>query len=153
MSFGRTLPRNESASAVTALPGGYSECEPPDPISNSEVKPLSADDSVGLPHVKVGHRQDLKWKTPDGIAVRGFFFCPSVRSQCWESRASSSKIPRISCSPLPDIPLQSRSGSRSPLSIGRSAAASRAMSPPASLIICAMLASNCSAFVSPWAAA
>ena len=31
------------------LPGGNSEREPPDPISNSEVKPLSADDSVGVP--------------------------------------------------------------------------------------------------------
>jgi len=31
------------------LPGDYSEREPPDPISNSEVKPLSADDSVGDP--------------------------------------------------------------------------------------------------------
>lgn len=27
--------------------GDNSECEPPDPISTSEVKPLSADDSVG----------------------------------------------------------------------------------------------------------
>jgi hypothetical protein len=33
--------------------------EPPDPIPNSEVKQLSADDSVGLPHVKVGHCQVL----------------------------------------------------------------------------------------------
>ena len=33
----------------TSLPGGNSECEPPDPIPNSEVKPLSADDSVGVP--------------------------------------------------------------------------------------------------------
>ncbi len=32
---------------------------PPDPIPNSEVKRSSADDSVGLPHVKVGHRQVL----------------------------------------------------------------------------------------------
>ena len=40
---------------VTVLPSGDSECEPPDPISNSEVKPLSANDSVGFPHVKVGH--------------------------------------------------------------------------------------------------
>ena len=39
------------------MPGGNSEWEPPDPISNSEVKPLSADDSVGSPHVKVGHCQ------------------------------------------------------------------------------------------------
>ena len=29
--------------------GDNSECEPPDPISNSEVKPFSADDSVGFP--------------------------------------------------------------------------------------------------------
>ena len=34
-----------------------SELEPPDPIPNSEVKRLSADGSVGSPHVRVGHRQ------------------------------------------------------------------------------------------------
>ena len=39
------------------LPDDYSEREPPDPIPNSEVKPLSADGSVGPPHVRVGHRQ------------------------------------------------------------------------------------------------
>jgi uncharacterized protein YdcH (DUF465 family) len=39
------------------LPGGNSEWEPPDSIPNSVVKLLSADDSVGSPHVKVGHRQ------------------------------------------------------------------------------------------------
>ena len=39
------------------MPDEDSECEPPDPIPNSEVKPLSADGSVGLPHVRVGHRQ------------------------------------------------------------------------------------------------
>ena len=39
--------------------GGNSEWEPPDPFSNSEVKTLSADGSVGSPHVRVGHRQDL----------------------------------------------------------------------------------------------
>ena len=32
---------------------------PPDPISNSEVKPCIADGSVGFPHVRVGHRQAL----------------------------------------------------------------------------------------------
>ena len=42
---------------VTVLPGDLSEREPPDPISNSEVKTFSADDSVGFPHVKVGHCQ------------------------------------------------------------------------------------------------
>ncbi len=31
--------------------------EPPDTIPNSEVKRLSADGSVGFPHVRVGHCQ------------------------------------------------------------------------------------------------
>ena len=35
-----------NAGDFDSLPGGYSEREPPDPISNSEVKTLSADDSV-----------------------------------------------------------------------------------------------------------
>ena len=39
------------------FPGGNSDWEPPDPILNSEVKTLSADGSVGSPHVRVGHRQ------------------------------------------------------------------------------------------------
>ena len=51
----------------TGLPGGNSEWEPPDPISNSEVKTLSADGSVGSPHVRVGHRQDLIQKGPDPV--------------------------------------------------------------------------------------
>ncbi len=37
--------------------GDNSERDPPDPISNSEVKAFSADDSVGSSHVKVGHCQ------------------------------------------------------------------------------------------------
>ncbi len=37
--------------------GEHSERDPPDPISNSEVKPFSANDSVGSSHAKVGHRQ------------------------------------------------------------------------------------------------
>jgi hypothetical protein len=41
----------------TRLLGDHSEREPPDPIPNSEVKPLCADDSVAVCHVKVGHRQ------------------------------------------------------------------------------------------------
>ena len=39
------------------LPGGTSAVVPPDPMPNSEVKRRSADGSVGLPHVRVGHRQ------------------------------------------------------------------------------------------------
>ena len=42
---------------LTELPDEHSVCEPPDPIPNSEVKPVSADGSVGFPHVRVGHRQ------------------------------------------------------------------------------------------------
>ena len=38
-------------------PDDHSEWEPPDPLPNSEVKPLSADGSVGSPHARVGHRQ------------------------------------------------------------------------------------------------
>ena len=40
-----------------SFPGDNSGLEPPDPISNSEVKRTCADDSVRSPHVKVGHRQ------------------------------------------------------------------------------------------------
>ncbi len=43
--------------SCNSLPGGNSELEPPDTISNSEVKRFCADDSVGYTHVKVGHRQ------------------------------------------------------------------------------------------------
>ena len=50
------------AEGAKGLPGGNSEWEPPDPIPNSEVKTLSADDSVGSPHAKVGHCQALNSK-------------------------------------------------------------------------------------------
>ena len=56
------------------LPDDISECEPPDSIPNSEVKPLSADGSVGLPHVRVGHCQACYLKTLDSNDDRGFFF-------------------------------------------------------------------------------
>ena len=38
-------------------PGGDSAVVPPDPMPNSEVKRRDADGSVGVPHVRVGHRQ------------------------------------------------------------------------------------------------
>ena len=41
------------------MSGSHSDMVPPDPIPNSEVKRNSADGSVGLPHVRVGHRQAL----------------------------------------------------------------------------------------------
>lgn len=57
----------------TVFPGGNSEWEPPDPIPNSEVKLLSADDSVGFPHVKVGHCQGFIAKPRERKGSRGFF--------------------------------------------------------------------------------
>ena len=60
------------AKGNASFPGGNSEWEPPDPFSNSEVKTLSADGSVGSPHVRVGHRQDLYSKKPHPKGC-GFF--------------------------------------------------------------------------------
>jgi hypothetical protein len=58
---------------VASLPGGNSEREPPDPISNSEVKTLCADGSVPFGHARVGHCQALKSvDSPAGRNRRGF---------------------------------------------------------------------------------
>jgi hypothetical protein len=67
----------------TSLPGGYSMLVPPDPISNSEVKRHSADDSVGSPHVKVGHCQVFTAKPRIGNDT-GFFFVKRRRLYCQE---------------------------------------------------------------------
>ena len=56
----------------TGSPGDNSKWVPPDSISNSEVKPLSADDSVGSPHVKVGHRRGIKMEKPLLVSRGGF---------------------------------------------------------------------------------
>ena len=48
--------------------------EPPDPIPNSTVKRRIADGSVGLPHVRVGHRQAFILKTPIRTLVGVFAF-------------------------------------------------------------------------------
>ena len=63
--------RDESLGHASLL-GDHSKCDPPDPISNSEVKPLSADGSVGSPHVRVGHRQASNLK-PHTLMSMGFF--------------------------------------------------------------------------------
>ena len=57
----------------TGLLGNNSVLDPPDPIPNSEVKRNCADDSVGSPHVKVGHCQALKLKTPIVNSIGVFF--------------------------------------------------------------------------------
>ena len=61
--------------APTGLPDDHSEWEPPESMPNSEVKPLSADGSVGLPHVRVGHRQASYTKARDLFRA---FLCPIV---------------------------------------------------------------------------
>ena len=58
----------------TSLPGDHCKREPPDPLPNSEVKLLSADDSVGFPHVKVGHRQVLIPKAPYSLSAGLFLY-------------------------------------------------------------------------------
>ena len=60
------------------MPGGNSKWEPPESISNSEVKTLSANGSVGSPHVRVGHCQALNMKPPANL-VGGFLFLASLR--------------------------------------------------------------------------
>ncbi len=56
------------------MPDDYRALEPPDPIPNSDVKRCIADGSVGLPHVRVGHRQAFIMKTPSAQAD-GVFYC------------------------------------------------------------------------------
>ena len=57
----------------TGLSDDHSERGPPDPIPNSEVKPLCADGSVGSPHVRVGHRQAFNYENPASIWKWGFY--------------------------------------------------------------------------------
>ena len=66
----------------TSLLGDHNESEPPDPISNSEVKPLSADDSVAVCHVKVGNCQALKSKTRFDFSKRVFLCLNNYEKSC-----------------------------------------------------------------------
>ncbi len=63
---------SEQSELITELLGNHSVLDPPDPIPNSEVKWYCADDSVGSPHVKVGHCQAFILKAPI-VYYRGFF--------------------------------------------------------------------------------
>ena len=69
-----TLLQNSNSDEIhpTSLLGNNSVLDPPDPIPNSEVKWNCADDSVGSPHVKVGHCQALNNEIP-GSTSRVFF--------------------------------------------------------------------------------
>ena len=64
-----------------SFPGGYSEREPPDPISNSEVKTFCADGSVSVGHVRVGRCQGLKPRSPVRVERAGLLsFLASYRN-------------------------------------------------------------------------
>ena len=61
---------------VTGFPDGHRAVAPPEPMPNSEVKRSIADGSVGLPHVRVGHRQvvNVEPRVEElGVFVYGFF--------------------------------------------------------------------------------
>ena len=63
------------------LLGDHSVMDPPDPMPNSVVKRNSADGSVGSPHVRVGHRQASKQKTPVSERCWSFFMLLSQRQR------------------------------------------------------------------------
>ena len=75
--------------AHTSLVDDYSVLDPPDSISNSEVKRHSGDDSVGSPHVKVAHRQPPNTKNP---AKAGFFFVLSFTTLTYKALHSSYRL-------------------------------------------------------------
>ena len=62
---------------TASLPGGHSERVPPEPIPNSEVKTLSADDSAGSPRVKVGHCQAYV-PMPQALKCLGHYFFRTI---------------------------------------------------------------------------
>ena len=65
------LPREISPRYPNELPDDNRDLEPPDPMPNSEVKQIIANGSVGLPHVRVGHRQASNVKSPC-VTHKGF---------------------------------------------------------------------------------
>ena len=73
----------------TGLLGNNSVLDPPDPIPNSEVKRNCADDSVGSPHVKVGHCQALNTKA--SVMRLGLFLFWSKAMTCFHNRIRSGK--------------------------------------------------------------
>ena len=72
--MGRSLTlTDKQQTSHTGFLGNHRDIEPPDPISNSAVKSVIADDSVGFPHVKVGHCQDLIGSPVTDNTVTGLF--------------------------------------------------------------------------------
>ena len=59
--------------------GGDSAVVPPDPMPNSEVKRRDADGSVGISHVRVGHRQVLFFKFIHRVNLKNNFLAAIVQ--------------------------------------------------------------------------
>ena len=70
------------------MPGDQSNWVPPDPISNSEVKPFSAYDSVELP-CKSRSSPGFNLKTPLGEILAGFLFLRSERTRTANGQRST----------------------------------------------------------------
>ena len=70
--------------------GDNSDCEPPDPFSNSEVKPVSADDSVGSP-CESRTLPDLIIK-PRLLTQSGFFYGYPERANIPHPHVSNRQI-------------------------------------------------------------
>ena len=55
--------------------------DPPDSMPNSEVKRCNADGSVGIPHVRVGHRQVRNKREPQREIVEVFLYWGNEETQ------------------------------------------------------------------------
>ena len=66
--------------------GDDSNTEPPDSIPNSVVKRISGDGSVGLPHVRVAHRQAPN--NEKAHLVWAFLFMQYSNLLCWHWRVA-----------------------------------------------------------------
>ena len=75
------------------LPDDHRVSVPPDPFSNSEVKRYIADGSVGLPHVRVGHRQALILRKAH---PRGWAFFLLKKGDAWAYNTPVLQEPRPS---------------------------------------------------------
>ena len=88
----RSHDKKHHDSALKVFPGSHSDTVPPDSIPNSEVKRISADGSVGLPHVRVGHCQVPLRRTR---LTAGFLLSADRKIMGSESEVSPQIIPIV----------------------------------------------------------
>ena len=87
----------QASQDATVSPDDHSEREPPDPMPNSEVKPLSADGSVEFLHVRVGHRQALILNRPCSLAAGAVLFVRRKKGCAGKVVLRKSRVRRESC--------------------------------------------------------